>query len=120
MTHKIDFSLVSSEEVEIALSQRLESIRLNRNLTQANLAKQAGISRSTVTRLAQARNGISLDSFIRIMLALNLHDHLQALLPDPGISPLEQLERGGEKRHRARGKQKVTKKWTWGDDGEKE
>ncbi|MBX2886960.1 MAG: helix-turn-helix transcriptional regulator [Granulosicoccus sp.] len=113
--HKIDFSLVSSEGVETALSQRLEAIRLSLNMTQAELASKAGISRSTLTRLVQDDKGISLDSFIRIMQALGLHDHLQALLPDPGISPLEQLEQKRQERKRARGKKEASKPWTWND-----
>ena len=70
MEHKIDFSLVSSETIETALSRRIEDIRLSRNQTQAQPADQAGISRSTITRLVQDGKGISLDSFIRIMQAL--------------------------------------------------
>ena len=116
MTHKVDFSLASSEAIETALSRRIEDIRLSRNLTQAQLADQAGVSRSTITRLVQNGKGISLDSFIRIMQALQLDDHLQTLLPDPGISPLEQLETDGRKRQRARKKKKATKQWTWNDN----
>lgn len=116
MTHKIDFSIASSAAVENALGQKIEKIRLSRNLTQAQLANQAGISRSTFTRFVQDDKGISLDSFIRIMQALQLHDHLQALLPDPGISPLQQLENDGKERQRARRKKPTSKQWTWGDE----
>ncbi len=91
MTHKIDFSIASSAGIENALCKRIEDIRLQRNLTQQQLAEMAGISRSTMTRLAQNDRGISFDSFIRILQALQLDDHLDALLPDPGISPLEIL-----------------------------
>lgn len=117
MTHNIDFSLASSEAIEDALSQQIEDIRLSRNLTQARLAEQAGVSRSTFTRLGQEGKGVSLNSFIRIMQALQLNSHLEALLPDPGISPLERLKLEGKGRRRARRKKKTTQEWTW-DDGE--
>lgn len=116
MMHKIDFSLASSEAIEDALSQQIEHIRLSRNITQAQLAKQAGVSRSTLTRLGQEGKGVSLNSFIRIMQALQLHSHLKALLPDPGISPLERLKLEGKDRQRARRKKKTSQEWTWDDE----
>ena len=120
MTHKVEFALASSEDVEAALGRRIDAIRLSRNLTQAQLAEKAGVSRSTLTRLAQDGKGISLDSFIRILQALQLHDHLQALLPDPAMSPLMQLETKGQVRRRARAKKKNTDAWTWNDNGQQE
>ena len=118
MTHKVDFSIASSEAIESALGQQLDAIRLSRNLTQAELAEQAGISRSTFTRLVQDGKGISLDSFIRILQALQLHDHLQALLPDPGLRPLERLQQSSKQRQRARGTTKNSQPWSWNDDRE--
>lgn len=115
MLHNIDFSLASSEDIESALAQRIEAIRLDRNIPQARLAEQAGVSRSTMTRMAQDGKGISLDSFIRIMVALQLQDHLEALLPNPSISPLERLASQSKVRQRARTKKKPKSKWTWND-----
>jgi len=122
MTHTIDFSLATSEEIENALSQRIEAIRLRQNITQQELARIAGVSRSTITRLGQEDKGISLDSFIRILKALQLDEHLAALLPEPGISPLEILERGGEAPQRVSAKKAKArqKKWQWGDQGRKD
>lgn len=117
MAHKVDFSLTSSENIETVLSRQLERIRLSRNLTQSQLARQAGVSRSTIARMAQNGKGISFDSFIRIMQALQLQSHLETLLPESGISPLERLEMAGKDRQRARGKIKNTEPWTWNDDG---
>ena len=119
MTHKIDFGLASSETIEDALSERIEKIRLKRNITQSRLAREAGVSRSTITRLAQEGKGISLDSFIRVLKALQLADSLGTLLPDPGLSPLEELEKSSQpSRQRARARKRDQKKWTWGDQGQ--
>ncbi|MCZ4273365.1 helix-turn-helix domain-containing protein [Maritalea porphyrae] len=119
MTHKIDFSLASSEMIEDALSQSIEDMRLRRNITQKSLAEEAGVSRSTITRLAQDGKGISLNSFIRILKALQIADNLKVLLPDPYISPLEELKRESQpERQRARTKIKDQKKWTWDDEGD--
>lgn len=113
MTHNIDFSTATSETIENSLGKQLEAIRLSRNITQSQLAKQAGVSRSTITRLAQEGKGISLDSFIRILHALQLHGHLQSLLPDPSISPLERMQFAGKRRQRARESDAAHGDWAW-------
>lgn len=115
MIHKIDFSLASSDEIENTLSRQIEAIRLHRNITQARLAKEAGVSRSTITRLAQDGKGISLNSFIRILMALQMQGHLQALLPSPTISPLKRLKLAEKERQRARSKKSERSDWNWGN-----
>jgi putative transcriptional regulator len=115
MTHNIDFDIASSDAVIKALFERIEEIRLSRNVSQAALAKQAGVSRSTITRLARGQ-GISVDSFVRIMQALGLADHLAALLPNPNVRPVERIRLGGAERRRASSKGKASGAWTWGDE----
>ena len=115
MTQMEDFSASSSEAITAALGQRLDEIRLARNINQADLARAAGVSRSTLTRIAEGR-GVSLDSFVRVVKALGLVDHLATLLPDPGVRPVELAANRGKPRRRARGKQKPATPWTWGED----
>ncbi len=118
MMHKIEHSIASSEVIIEALGKRLEQIRLSRNISQFDLARKAGISRSTLTRLSRGRP-ISLDSFVRIMQALNLTDHLISLLPDPKVRPVDHVRLGGTERQRARKKRVELSEWTWGDGREK-
>jgi transcriptional regulator with XRE-family HTH domain len=113
--HKMDFSTASSETVIETLGKRLDEIRLSQNISQADLAKQAGVSRSTLTRLADGRP-VSLDSFVRVMQALRLADHLAALLPDPRVRPVERVRLDGAERQRASGKRTQPSDWTWGDE----
>jgi len=115
MTHNIDFTVASSDAVIKALFERIEEIRLSRNISQAAIAKEAGVSRSTMTRLANGQV-ISIDSFVRIMQALGLADHLAALLPNPNIRPVERIRLGGAERRRASPKHKDAGNWTWGDE----
>ena len=84
----MDFSTSSSAAIASALCKHLEEIRLSKNISQAELAKQAGVSRSTMTRIADGQS-VSLDSFIRVIKALGLADHLATLLPDPRVRPVE-------------------------------
>ncbi len=120
MTHKINFQNASSDQIIEALGQRLNQIRLNQNISQADLAKEAGVSRSTLTRLADGQP-ISLDSFIRVMQALKLTDQLAALLPDPSVRPVDRVRLDGAERQRATSKSSGDKKssptpWVWGDE----
>ena len=116
MKYKIDFSVASSETITGALCKRLDEIRLSRNISQADLAKEAGVSRSTMTRLADGK-AVSLDSFVRVMVALRLTDHLAAMLPDPSIRPVERVQFGGAERQRASRKKDKTSEWKWRDSG---
>lgn len=114
MKHKIDFSVASIETITGALCKRLDEIRLSRDISQAALAKEAGVSRSTMTRLADGK-AVSLDSFVRVMVALRLTDHLAAMLPDPGIRPVERVRFGGAERQRTSRKKDEAPEWKWRD-----
>ncbi len=119
MTHRIDFLSASSEAIIEALGKRIEDIRLSRNITQGDLANAAGISRSTLTRLAEGKP-ISLDSFVRVMQALRLTDHLAALLPDPSVRPVDRVRLRGSERQRASTKRAPKAEWIWGDQTKEE
>jgi putative transcriptional regulator len=103
------------------LGQRLDSIRLSRNISQKDLADEAGVSRSTMTRLADGRT-VSLDSFVRIMIALGLETHLQSMLPDPLVQPVQKVRLAGQVRKRARRPIRPTANsptaWLWEDNGD--
>lgn len=120
MSYKIDFSIAASDQVEAALCKRIESIRLSRNITQKQLANEAGVSPRTIGRLEKG-HGVSMDTFIRVMIALRIQQNLEALLPDPAVRPIERIGLDAGERKRARPAKPVDKlqAWTW-DDGEGE
>jgi len=117
MAYQIDFSLATSEQVEAALCERIQNIRLTRNLTQAQLARNAGVSLKTIRRF-EGGKGVSLNTFIRLLMALGLQNSLQNMLPDPTIRPIERVDMGGRERKRARPvrSKKETSTWSWGDE----
>ena len=101
-----------------ALGQRLARHRLNRNLTQATLAAQAGVSTLTVHRIEQGRS-LQAANLIRILRALGLLDNLDALVPEPAISPMQQARMHGRIRQRASsrsGNEEPPTQWSWGDE----
>jgi len=120
MSDKIEFKLANSHQIEANLCKRLERIRLSRNITQKQLADEAGVSLKTIGRLEQGL-GTSLDTFIRVMIALNIQHHLESLLPDPSIRPVERInrqQRAGRKRARPVKPSGNADTWTWGNDSE--
>jgi putative transcriptional regulator len=115
--YDIDFTIATSEQIIAALCERLEKIRLSRNLTQAQLASRAGVTKQTISNMENARGGLSMDTFVRVLTALNLQGNLKALLPDPSIRPVERVNLGRErKRARVPRKTPASKPWAWKDD----
>lgn len=100
------------------MGERLARERLDRNLTQAALAEEAGVAKRTVERLEAGETATQLSGFVRVCRALGLLERLDALLPEGAPSPIALLQRQGRKRQRATGRKVVStaaKEWTWGD-----
>jgi transcriptional regulator with XRE-family HTH domain len=116
MSYNIEFSIATSDQIEAALCKSLESIRLSRNITQAQLAEDAGVSPRTIGRLEKGQ-GVSMDTFIRILMALNIQQNLEALLPDPSVRPIERIGMGAGERKRARPTKSIDElpTWSWGN-----
>ncbi len=102
-----------------AIGERLAKIRLARNLTQEQVAVQAGLGLRTVQRLETGAAATQLSGFVRVCRVLGLLERLELLLPEETVSPITQLKLHGKTRQRARGGTKPAaakaKKWTWGE-----
>lgn len=102
-----------------AIGERLAGLRVARNLTQQQVAEQAGLGLRTLQRLELGVAATQLSGFIRVCRVLGLVEHLDAFLPEPAVSPIAQLKAQGRKRQRATGRKASPAspaKWTWGDD----
>lgn len=103
------------------LGERISRHRLSRNLTQAQLAREAGISTRTLVRL-EGGESTQLTNLIRVLRALGLLSNLEALVPPAPPSPMELLRHQGEQRQRASGRKdagdapSAIDEWTWGDE----
>jgi transcriptional regulator with XRE-family HTH domain len=110
----------ATDEVVLGeLGGRLAKIRLDRNLTQAQLATQAGVSKRTVERLETGAVATQLSGFIRVCRVLDVIERFDLLVPEPVSSPVAQLKMAGRKRQRAstiKSVKPLTKKWQWGDE----
>jgi transcriptional regulator with XRE-family HTH domain len=113
-------SELTDEAVLRELGARLAAARLARNLTQATLAEEAGVAKRTVERLESGEVAARLSGLVRVCRVLDLLDRLEALVPSPTVSPVEQLKLASRRRKRATGQRKrsspKTGKWTWGKD----
>jgi transcriptional regulator with XRE-family HTH domain len=110
-----------TDQVVLAeLGERLAQVRLARNLTQAALAEQAGVSKRTVERLESGTVATQLSGLLRVCRVLGLAENFNFLIPEALPSPMEQWRRQGDKRQRASGKKGSARskpgKWTWGED----
>lgn len=90
--------------------------RLARNLTQKALAATAGIGLRTLRRVETGEPS-SLDSVLRIAIALGLADGLMRGIPEQEIRPIERVDFQGRERRRARPRNSRTREesWSWSD-----
>jgi transcriptional regulator with XRE-family HTH domain len=111
---------LSDQAILGEMGSRLAAARLARNLTQAALAEEAGVSKRRVERLESGEVAARLSGLVRVCRALGMVDRLDALVPSPTVSPVEQLKLAGHRRKRASGRRapatSTKREWTWGDE----
>lgn len=108
----------NDEALQQLLGSRLRGLRLNRNESQEELARRAGIGKATLQRLEDGRSG-TIVTLLRVLRALGL-DNLDALVPAVEESPLAVARGERQGRARARGRaapQASREGWRWGDEG---
>jgi len=114
---KFDPSMADDALLKL-IGERLAGLRLARNLTQQQLAEQAGLGLRTVQRLELGLAATQLSGFVRVCRVLRLIERFDLLIPEPSPSPMAQLKSEGWKRQRAKGKRAAPtrpKTWTWGE-----
>jgi transcriptional regulator with XRE-family HTH domain len=103
------------------LGARIARLRLDQNLTQAEVADLAGVGKRTIERLEAGQVAAQLSGFVRVCRVLGIMDRFEAFLPEPAPSPMAQLRLQGRARRRATGRRTPEpgtlgeKKWTWGE-----
>jgi transcriptional regulator with XRE-family HTH domain len=92
---------MSNSAIVSKIGEFIKNERLNSNKTQAQLAKEAGINKWTIS---QIENGepITLLSLIQIMRALHILHLLDIFSIRQEISPIELAKKAQQKRQRAR------------------
>jgi transcriptional regulator with XRE-family HTH domain len=100
------------------IGRRAQRVRLDRNMTQAEVAAAAGVSVSTVERFEGGKQ-TQLANVLRILRALRMFDGFDRLLPESSIRPMEHLQGKTTGRQRASTtrihRSANTGHFTWGD-----
>jgi transcriptional regulator with XRE-family HTH domain len=111
-------SRITDDAVLAEIGARIERTRLERNLTQRHVAREAGVGERTLKRL-EAGDGGNLTTLVRVLRALDLLPGLEALLPEPLPSPVQQARLRGARRRRASEPPEAPPadgRWAWGDE----
>jgi transcriptional regulator with XRE-family HTH domain len=95
---KITSELTDAAVLE-EIGARLERRRIDANLTQAQLAEEAGISKRTVERI-EAGQSTDFVMLLRVLRVLKLLEGLDLSIPDAPQSPLVLLKGRGRARKR--------------------
>ena len=115
----MEIPIVSTDRRVLAeLGDRLARHRLSQNLTQDQLAREAGVSKRTVVRLEHGESS-QMTNLVRVLRALGLLGNLNALVPAAPNSPIEALKAKTRERRRAspvRKNRTPTDEWAWSDD----
>jgi len=115
--------LLTDDVILAEIGARVARRRLDQQLTQAQVAEQAGIAKRTVERI-EAGASAQVASLIRLLRVLDLLSGLDVMIPDVGPRPMDLLRRKGKRRQRASGSSRLPaadpgqaeEPWTWGDE----
>ncbi|MGE4559902.1 MAG: helix-turn-helix domain-containing protein [Desulfobulbus sp.] len=110
--------LMTDDAVLAEIGTRIARYRIDQQVTQADLAEQAGVSKRTVERV-EAGASVQFSTIIRILRILDLLQGLDQMISEPIPRPMALLKQKGKVRQRASSgprPDKVPEKWSWGDE----
>lgn len=87
------------------------------NITQAELARQSGLSLKTIAR-TEAGHDTKLSNIIKILNAIGLSDNLDILIPEPQPDYKALFEEKPVRKRVRSDKNKSDTVWVWNDDKE--
>lgn len=111
--------ILTDDAILAEIGERVARRRLDLQLTQAEVAEQAGVAKRTVERM-EAGASAQMASVVRILRILDLLPGLDRMIPAAGPRPMDLLKQKGKVRRRASRRRQSTqsgKPWSW--DGEK-
>ena len=90
------------------VGKRIARVRMDRSMTQAALALEAGVARNTVSRLEVGKS-IPFRLVARVLRVLGLLGNFHSLIPEDTIRPSERMTLQAGRRKRASAKSKKPK-----------
>ena len=96
------------------LGQKIKLHRIMNEMSQQDLEEQSGVSKRSISRLEQGES-IQVDNLFKILVALDLGDNIELLIPDQTKRPSYYLSRE-EKEPKRVGKRTKKSNFKWGDE----
>lgn len=100
MTNISNWYAMSDPAILKEIGQKLKSFRLQKNITQEEMAQKVGLNRVTIGEIEKGRPS-SLLTFIQILRGLEKLDMLNNITPVPLISPIQMAKMERKTRQRA-------------------
>jgi transcriptional regulator with XRE-family HTH domain len=111
----MNLQVMSDQDIVKELGLRLDAIRKHKNLRDIDVTELAGLGDKALSRFRRGANP-SLETFMKLMRALDELDQLDGLLQLPSYSPVAALKQPAP-RQRVRTKTpKNTQPIKWGDE----
>ena len=96
------------------LGQKIKTYRIMKELSQQDLEDKTGVSKRSISRLEQGES-VQVDNLFKILLALDLGDNIELLVPDQTKRPSFYLDTTDNKPKRVR-KKTEKNEFKWGDE----
>lgn len=111
----MNFESMTDKAVAAEIGERIEQLRLERNMTQQAVADAIGISRVSYGKLEAGEA-----KFVNVIAALRALGQLalvESFVPESTFSPMELLKMKGRQRRRAAGRRGASTQATEATDG---
>ncbi|MFT5425452.1 MAG: transcriptional regulator with XRE-family HTH domain [Gammaproteobacteria bacterium] len=109
---------LTDEAILAEIGQRISGRRVDLNMTQAEVAKKAGVSKRSLERIEDGASSQML-SIIKIFRVLDLMDNLDRMVPEVRTKPMNLLKQKRKIRIRASKKKPIDSTatvWKWKED----
>lgn len=109
---------ISSQTVLKELGKRLKTYRIQNTLTQDDLANKSGVSRRSIQYMEDGQE-VKFSTVIKILIALDLGQNLDLLIPNPSRSPINIMRENAHKKRSRVSRlpsEPTNKNFKWGDE----
>lgn len=96
------------------LGKKIKTYRIMKEMSQQDLEDKTGVSKRSISRLEQGES-VQVDNLFKILLALDLGENIEMLVPDQTKRPSYYLEKTDNRPRRVR-KKTVKSEFKWGDE----
>ena len=96
------------------LGIKIKNYRVMKDMSQQDISDMTGVSKRSISRLEQGET-LQVDNLFKILLALDLGDNIDLLVPDQTRRPSYYLEKSDNKQKRVRRKTD-NNNFKWGDE----